>query len=40
LYILLDVQYDPERDDQSQYESKMKEVHKVEQFRKEKEEYG
>ncbi|CAF3740023.1 unnamed protein product, partial [Rotaria sordida] len=43
VYLLLtpktDVQYDPERDEQSQYESKMKEVHKIEQFRKEKEEY-
>ncbi|CAF1105334.1 unnamed protein product [Rotaria sp. Silwood1] len=42
-YLLLtpktDVNYDPERDEQKQYDEKMKEVLKVEQFRKEREEY-
>ncbi|CAF1170061.1 unnamed protein product [Rotaria sordida] len=43
LYLLLtpriDVNYDPEQDAQKQYAEKMKEVHKVEQFRKEREVY-
>ncbi|CAF3978777.1 unnamed protein product [Adineta steineri] len=43
VYLLLtpktDIKYDRERDEQNQYESKMKEVHKIEQFRKQREEY-
>jgi vacuolar protein sorting-associated protein 13A/C len=34
-----DVKYDAEQEEKEQYDAKMKEVHKVEEFRKEQEEY-
>jgi vacuolar protein sorting-associated protein 13A/C len=35
-----EVKYNAEREEKKQYDAKMKEVHKVEEFRKEREEYG
>jgi len=38
--IKIDVNYSPERSEKEEYQSKMKQVKKVEQFRDEREEYG
>ncbi len=35
-----EVKYNAEREEKKEYDAKMKEVHKVEEFRKEREEYG
>jgi hypothetical protein len=36
----IEVKYDPVREEKEQYDAKMKEVFKVEEFRKGQEEYG
>jgi vacuolar protein sorting-associated protein 13A/C len=36
----MEIKYDPEQEENEQYDVKMKEVHKVEEFRKEQDEYG
>ena len=39
-FICSDVNYDPKQREQEEYESKMKEVRKVEEFRRERERHG
>jgi len=37
--IKIDVNYDPEKSEEEEYQSKMKQVKKVEEFRRQREEY-
>ncbi len=36
----IDINYDPKQAEEKEYEDKMKEVQKVEEFRREREQYG